>query len=507
MEGAIERVNDAAGAIANRGQELLSRLQEVNALAELQNADVLSAIADEQLRTLLLDQQTLALLVNDAFLARIHDADLVAYLQSEVFVLKLVQFSQAIHLMEQIQSVSPMDVLVMSLPVFVIAFLVTLIATPIFRHLALRMNVVDRPSEARKIHTRVTPYFGGLAIFTGMLIALLYSTSITDQWPAGYRSIPIGVFVGMFAIAVAGLFDDMTNFASRFKVALILVAAAALAQSDVGTRVAAGLFDWMELEFLNDLFIQQLPNWSVANLIGAVIIGIFVLGGCNATNLIDGLDGLLSGVTGIIALGLLALSLAMLDFMRLIDVQLLQVSMGSGDPVTDGITLAGVRIVLSLALLGSVLGFLPYNFNPAKIFLGDCGSLLLGYMCVVIILMLGEVGQTELMLAGLIIFSIPIIDTILAIVRRRVQGKSFWTPDAKHMHHIFKQRMGSVKRAVLCIYAMGMFFAIMGAGLGVLNLMGVLQNRFIYIAFILLVATAIWIGWRMGKSELIEHDA
>jgi UDP-GlcNAc:undecaprenyl-phosphate GlcNAc-1-phosphate transferase len=128
-------------------------------------------------------------------------------------------------------------------------------------------------------------------------------------------------------------------------------------------------------------------------------------------------------------------------------------------------------------------------------------------MCVVIILMLGEVGQTELMLAGLIIFSIPIIDTILAIVRRRVQGKSFWTPDAKHMHHIFKQRMGSVKRAVLFIYAMGIFFAVLGAGLGILNLMGVLQNRFIYIVFILLVSIVVWIGWRMGKSELIEHDA
>ncbi|MCH2149283.1 MAG: undecaprenyl/decaprenyl-phosphate alpha-N-acetylglucosaminyl 1-phosphate transferase [Phycisphaerales bacterium] len=498
-------MNDPGSAIASRGTELLAKLQDAGALEALQSAEVLSAVADEQLCDLLQEPAVHLLLQNANFLAVIPNPDVVAYLQTDEFRGKLDAMRSALIFAEQAQSISVFDVLSMAMPVFVIAFLVVLIATPLFRSLAKKLDVVDRPSEARKIHTRVTPYFGGLAILSGLLAGLFYSGMI-DDWPAIYRGIPLGVYVGMIAIAAAGLLDDMTNFAWRFKVALILVAAAALAQSDVGTRVAAGLFDWMGLEVLNDLVLPAFPNWSVANLIGAFIIGIFVLGGCNATNLIDGLDGLLSGVTGLVAIGLLALSCVIITTMSagmtLVEVQYVQETMGT----TTVMTLAGVRVVLSLALLGAVLGFLPYNFNPASIFLGDCGSLLLGYMCVVIILMLGEAGETQLMVAGLIIFAIPIIDTLLAIVRRRVQGKHFWDPDAKHMHHILRQRTGSVKKAVLSIYAMGAFFAVLGAGLGILDLLDLIQIRYIYVVFLVLAAVVTWIGWRMGTAEKLEQS-
>ncbi|MDG2291421.1 MAG: MraY family glycosyltransferase [Phycisphaerales bacterium] len=497
-------MNDTASAIATRGTELLAKLQDADVLAELQSAEMLSAISDEQLRELMQDPAAQALLQNAQFLSVVGNPDVAAYLQTEEFGLKLEAMRAATFFAEQAQSISVLDVLSMAMPVFVIAFLVVLVATPLFRALAKKMDVVDRPSEARKIHTRVTPYFGGLAILSGLMAAMSYSGMI-DEWPAIYRGIPPGVFVGMFAIAGAGLLDDMTNFAWRFKVALILVAAAALAQSDVGTRVAAGLFDWMGLAVLNDLYLPSIPNWSLANLIGALIIGIFVLGGCNATNLIDGLDGLLSGVTGLMAIGLLALSCVIITTMSsdmtLVEVQYIQETMGT----TTVMTLAGARVILSLALLGAVLGFLPYNFNPASIFLGDCGSLLLGYMCVVIILMLGEAGETQLMVAGLIIFAIPIIDTLLAIVRRRVQGKNFWDPDANHMHHILRRRTGSVKKAVLSIYAIGAFFAVLGAGLGIMDLLDLIKIRYIYLTFLVIAGTVVWIGWRMGMAEKLEQ--
>lgn len=402
-----------------------------------------------------------------------------------------------------IESTDPMAILTMCLPVLVVAFLVTLLVTPLYRRLAFRLDVVDRPNDDRKIHTRTTPYLGGLAVATGLLVGLLVSFPLSEQWPIGYRMVPIWVVVGMVIICLTGLLDDLTEFDSWIKVSGMLAAAAGLAVSNVGTRVAAGLLDWMfgiEQLYWTIPFINL--NMDLTDLIGGGIIGIFVLGGCNATNLIDGLDGLLTGVTAIVAIGLLALSLVLIDYIMPIDVLRLQQSIGPPEQAFDeGVTLAGARVVLCLALLGATLGFLPHNFNPATIFLGDCGSLLLGYVCVVIILMLGEAGQTHLVLAGLIVFSIPIIDTLLAIVRRRIQGKSFWDPDAKHLHHILKRRLGGVKSAVLSLYGFGAFFAVLGAGLGILHLLGHLRVLLIYLVFIVIMLLTVALGWKMGRDE------
>ena len=116
-------------------------------------------------------------------------------------------------------------------------------------------------------------------------------------------------------------------------------------------------------------------------------------------------------------------------------------------------------------MLGAVLGFLPHNFKPATIFLGDCGSLLLGYIAVVIILMLGEHGQTHLVFAGLIVFAVPIIDTTLAIIRRKLAGTAMSAADDQHLHHQFKRVLGGVRRAVITMYAIGFMFTAVGVGL------------------------------------------
>jgi len=196
-----------------------------------------------------------------------------------------------------------------------------------------------------------------------------------------------------------------------------LLAAAALAYQDVGTKVAAGLLQPIGAFFGNQDLVWQFPlpfeipmfgasiqldliYWS-----GVAIIALFVLGACNASNLIDGLDGLLSGVTAIAAAGLLVISLWL--------------------AVMDDGQHDSSRVVLAMALLGACLGFLPHNFNPATIFLGDAGSLLLGYTTIVVVLMLGDTGKTHLVVAGLLIYSIPIIDTVLAMVRRKMAGRPF----------------------------------------------------------------------------------
>ncbi len=402
-----------------------------------------------------------------------------------------------------VEQADPWQVLASQLPVLVIAFLTTLVATPILRRVAIAFDIVDHPSEARKIHTRSTPYLGGMAVFIGLLVALLLSYPLAEQLPIGYRVVPHWVVIGLVLITLTGLLDDVTECDSWIKVAGQLIAAAGLASSNVGTKVAAGLLNWLGIGQIPLAPIPGLDvHLDVTNVIGALIIAIFVLGGCNATNLIDGLDGLLSGVVAIMATGFLVLSLVMLTFISPGQIDLLIGGLASPDQAFEyGITLAGARVVLALALLGAVLGFLPHNFNPATIFLGDCGSLLLGYASVVIILMLGETGQTHLVLAGLIIFSIPIIDTMLAIVRRRVQGQPMWDPDAHHMHHVFKRRLGSVKSAVLAIYAMGYCFAALGVLLGWLSLAGSIDRKWIYIVFIAIFTLVGFIGVRMGLGQ------
>ncbi len=359
--------------------------------------------------------------------------------------------------------------------VFIVAFVVTLVATPIVRKSAIALDIIDHPNESRKEHKFPIAYLGGFAVFLGIVVALGASYLIVDG-PAGLLgSVPFSVLIGVLAITFTGLADDIWKCDPRVKIAGQLVAAAALAIEDVGTRVAEGaLFpifgepETVLVQFAGMAVVSQdIYYWT-----GTALIAIFVLGGCNAANLIDGLDGLLSGTSAIMATGLLVLCM----FMAAQGVE--------GDPFES---LAGARIVLCLALLGGMLGFLPWNFNPAIIFLGDCGSLLIGYLFVVIILMLGERGDTHLVAAGLIIFALPIMDTALAIVRRKLAGLPMSAPDANHIHHLLKRAFnGRVKLAVLTLYLMAAAFAFLGVALGALAIDQVVRLRVVYAVVIVL---------------------
>jgi UDP-GlcNAc:undecaprenyl-phosphate/decaprenyl-phosphate GlcNAc-1-phosphate transferase len=353
--------------------------------------------------------------------------------------------------------------------VFIVAFVVTLIATPLVRKSAIALDIIDHPDAGRKEHKFPIAYLGGFAVFLGIILALGASYMIVDG-PAGQLApVPVSVLVGILAITFTGLADDIWKWDARLKIAGQLVAAAALAIEDIGTRVAEGvlvpIFGDPQTLLVNVAGIA-IASGDVYYWTGTALIAMFVLGGCNAANLIDGLDGLLTGTSAIMATGLLVLCMLM-------------AAQGvAGDPFDS---LAGVRIVLCLALLGGMLGFLPWNFNPAIIFLGDCGSLLIGYLFVVIILMLGEDGDTHLVLAGLIIFALPIMDTALAIVRRKLAGLPMSAPDANHIHHLLKRAFdGRVKSAVLALYAIALIFAILGVMLGLLAIDQVVRLRVVY---------------------------
>ena len=377
---------------------------------------------------------------------------------------------------------SPLDLLNGYAPVFLVAFTVTLLSTPVVRRVAVSAGIIDMPDRQRKLHSYPVAYLGGLGVFLGVLFGLL-ATSFLSRGDVGLlRAVPFSVVVGMVAIVFTGLADDIWKWDPRLKVAGQLIAAAALAIEDVGPRLAEGALTPMfgaPDDTLLHIGTFAIQNATLFYWVGTGLVALFVVGGCNAANLIDGLDGLLSGTTAIMALCLLAISLIMATHEQVAD---------------PDQSLVGMRVVLSLAMLGATLGFLPYNFNPAMIFLGDCGSLLLGYLCVVVIMSFGEQGQTELVLAGLVVFALPILDTILAIIRRKLAGLPFHSADSNHIHHLLKRSLGTVRKAVLALYAITAAFGVLGVSMAAVRLftqtrvLAVVALAFAMFAFISAIA-------------------
>ncbi len=394
-----------------------------------------------------------------------------------------------------------------------VAFLVTLVTTPLMRRLAVRYGIVDRPSEARKIHKAPTAYMGGAAVYLGIMAGVLISyiavalPGLVEFHPTSHSQgdsplgVPPSILLGLTVIMMVGLSDDILHISPHVKVAGQLLAAAALAIDDVGVRVAKNIIvpiaktlgfqtstlDGTSMETVllsipipTEILSTGAIHIDIVYWAGTAIIALFVLGACNASNLIDGLDGLLSGVTAIANVGLLivALTMAVLD-----------------DGPRDA-----QRIVLCMAVIGACLGFLPHNFNPATIFLGDCGSLLLGFATIVVILTLGDTGKTNLVFAGLVIYSIPIIDTSLAIVRRKLARKRMSDPDSDHLHHMLKRALG-VKGAVLTLYAIGASFAIIGIGMSLWRARAAYLIALIYACFIAVIAI------KIARKKIIDEQA
>jgi UDP-GlcNAc:undecaprenyl-phosphate GlcNAc-1-phosphate transferase len=380
-------------------------------------------------------------------------------------------------------------------PVFLVAFLITLLMTPLVRRLAVMLEIIDKPDQTRKLHRFPIAYLGGFAVFMGVIGGIIASLSLDNGPAAEFEHVPLAVVIGVLAITFTGLADDAYGWDPRLKIAGQLVAAAALAMNDIGVHVAEGAlahFFGPPGDTLFTIAGYVVPNAQLYYWVGTGLIALFVLGGCNATNLIDGLDGLLSGTTSIMMVGFLIVSLMMATALPIAH-------------TTE--SLAGARIVICLATLGAVIGFLPWNFNPAVIFLGDCGSLLLGYLCVVVILMFGEEGQTQLVVAGLIIFALPVMDTCLAIVRRKLAGRPWSAPDSDHIHHQLKRGLGGVKKAVFALYGIAFAFTAVGVGVAAITLYTKLRLQIAYTIAIVLFAFVATIAIKIARRQQWELAA
>lgn len=295
---------------------------------------------------------------------------------------------------------------------FLLATLISLLVTPFLRDLSLRRKVVDLPG-ARKIHDTPTPRIGGIAILIGFITAaagVTLSSSGLQELAATQLDYVVGIFAGSALMAGVGLFDDLVDLGPKKKlVAQIGVASLAFA---CGFRIEA-----ITLPFGLELALGGL-SYPVTTL--------WIVGIINAVNLIDGLDGLAAGI------GFLVLALNV------------SLAVSHGDLLIA---------LVSVSLAGAIVGFLRYNVRPSSIFMGDTGSMVIGYVLAVGALRSGQTPATTVaLLTPAVAMAVPILDTLAAIVRRLSQGRSPFSPDYGHVHHRLVDAGLSQGQSVLVLY-------------------------------------------------------
>jgi UDP-GlcNAc:undecaprenyl-phosphate GlcNAc-1-phosphate transferase len=365
--------------------------------------------------------------------------------------------------------------------VFFVAFVLTIMFVPVVRWLAVRKGIVDLPDVERKDHLEPIAYLGGVALLMGWLAGVVYGFYKAPQW--GHFNFPVALIFGATVITVTGLFDDVRGISPRVKVGGQFIAAAALAWSsqNMGTELVTDVMAAVGV---------KVP-FFVAYHLGAAVIAAFVLGGCNSMNLMDGLDGLAAGVAGIVCIGLLFIAL-------------------NGGLLEADPALGRLQIVMCLAIVGAVLGFLPYNFNPANIFMGDAGSMLLGYLCCTVILLFAAAPYRGpgLVTAAVIVCALPIVDMILAVSRRILQGSPVSQADHEHLHHrvlsvVMRLNLSkpiSVKISVVLMYLMTTAFAVLGCSLVFL------RWRYVLAVFVALFGFIVVGAYKAGRYRALFGD-
>ncbi|MBM7645049.1 UDP-GlcNAc:undecaprenyl-phosphate GlcNAc-1-phosphate transferase [Scopulibacillus daqui] len=292
---------------------------------------------------------------------------------------------------------------------FFISLIVTIMATPIVKRVAIRFNFVDNPND-RKIHKQAMPYLGGIAIAIGFFAGYIFLKPISPVLPA--------FILGAILILITGAIDDKWSISPKYKLLAQLIVAIIVVSSGVS-------IDFITFPILGHI---DFGWWSYP------ITIFWIVGMMNAINLIDGLDGLACGVS--------AIALSSMLVMAIINAQLLAIS-------------------LSVILLGSMLGFLFFNSHPASIFMGDTGSLFIGYtLSIISIIGLFKSITIFSLILPIIILAVPILDTSLAIIRRLLSGQKISSPDRSHLHHRLIDFGFSHRTTVYIIYTISFLFGL-----------------------------------------------
>ena len=284
---------------------------------------------------------------------------------------------------------------------FAISLLLSWFLTPYVKRLALRLGAVDKPN-ARKVHHEVMPRLGGLAIFCGFFVAVVICMHLTKD--------VVGILLGAIIIVAVGICDDIYQLTAKAKLLGQIVAALVLVFFDI------------RIEWFNN----PMGGYFYLDYLSIPFTVFWVVSFTNVVNLMDGLDGLAAGVSAIASVTIILVALQQ-GFYSV--------------------------AIITAALAGATIGFIRYNFNPATIFMGDTGSLFLGYMLAAISIF-GAVksAATIALIVPAIALGLPIMDTAFAIARRYLNGKPIFQPDKGHLHHRLLAMGFSQKQAVILMY-------------------------------------------------------
>ncbi len=339
---------------------------------------------------------------------------------------------------------------------FIVSFVFSFASTPLVKKLAFKIGAIDVPKDGRRMHKEPIPRLGGLAIIFGFVVAILcFNTGFNKQL--------ISTLVGAAIIVVMGVIDDCKNLDAKLKFAIQIVAALIVIYfGDIRINV------FTNPNVFSDNLYWVLPGW-----LSVAVTVIWIVFITNAVNFIDGLDGLAAGVSAIMSVSLVFISVRLGEY-------------------TIGL--------IGIALMGGCFGFLPFNFNPAKIFMGDTGSTFLGFMLATVSIQGVFKSYAVITFAvPLLILGLPLFDAMFAMLRRILTGHSPMMADRGHLHHRLIDMGFSQKQTVFILYAIS----------GVLGITAVLlaeNGTMRALVLVICVLILLLIGSLLGKDVYIPGE-
>lgn len=331
----------------------------------------------------------------------------------------------------------------------VVALIISFLATPAVKAFAYKVGAIDVPKDARRVHDHPIPRLGGLAIFLGFLLSVVLFVDIDRQVQ--------GILLGSIVIVIVGVIDDIIPLPALLKFGVQILAA------------LIAVFHGVVIEVISNPNILSATEYLPLNAFSIPITVIWIVAITNSVNLIDGLDGLAVGVSAIASITMLVIALVL--------------------------PAGNVAIILA-ALTGACIGFMPYNLNPAKIFMGDTGALLLGYVLSTVSIMgLFKFYAIISFAVPFLALALPLFDTVFAFLRRLLKGQNPMAPDRGHFHHRLIDMGLSQKQAVAILYAIS---AVLGLSAVVITTSGEIKAIILIVAFCI----ALLIGVTLAKGKL-----
>ena len=336
-----------------------------------------------------------------------------------------------------------------------LAFIISFAATPLVKKFAEKVGAMDVPKDSRRVHDHPIPRMGGLAIFLGFLLSVVVFADITMQVR--------GMLLGAILIVFVGVVDDIVSLRAIVKLLLQIVAA------------VIAVLHGERIEFFSHPNVFGSTDLLLLDYLSGPITVLWIVAVTNSVNLIDGLDGLAVGVSTISSVTMIVVALIL----------------GNNN---------NIALILA-ALAGACVGFIPYNFNPAKIFMGDTGALLLGYvLATASVIGFFKFSTAITLVVPLCAMGLPLADTAVAFCRRILTGKSPFTPDRGHLHHRLLDSGFSQKQTVFILYGIS----------AVLGLVSVLlttrtELRIVVLIVAILISVIIGLVLRARHREHLRH--